>query len=368
MKKLLLATAVAALSLSSVQAAPTLYGKLNISLDQVSNADFTEDKVTEVNSNASRIGVKGEEKITDTLSAVYLAEWEVSGDDDVDTLKARNRFAGLKFANVGTLKAGRFDSYFKTAAGNEQDIFNDNERLDFTNILVGEDRLNNVVGFESDPAMLAGLGFNIMFQQGEDSSEPKNIGTTGSDSARDGFGDSISTSVTYESDIGLALALAGNFDVQSKWAALDGEKLYTDAYRLTASYDFANTGVDGLSIGGLFQHAEPSDDIDGADSLEEQAFGITLAYSIPSTPWTVKGEYVTAETSADGWDDREIDRYGLGVDYKLNKQTKLYGVLAQTKINEALQVAYKLKDDKKIEDKGTEDKETVVGLGMEVKF
>lgn len=361
MKKLLLATAVAALSLSSVQAAPTLYGKLNISLDQVSNADFTEDKVTEVNSNASRLGVKGEEKITDSLSAVYLAEWEVSGDDDVDTLKARNRFAGLKFANVGTLKAGHYDSYFKTAAGSDQDIFNDSERLDFKDILVGEDRLKNVVGFESDPAMLAGLGFNIMFQQGEDSSEPEKIGTTGSDSARDGFGDSISTSVTYESDIGLALALAGNFDVQSKWAALalDGKKkLYTDAYRLTGSYDFSKIGAEGLVLGGLFQHAEPSDDIIGFDDLEEQAFGLTLAYSIPSTAWTVKGEYVAAETSADGWDDREIDRYGLGVDYKLNKQTKLYGVLAQTKINEALQLAYDR----------AEDKETVFGLGIDLKF
>lgn len=360
MKKLLLATAVAALSLSSVQAAPTLYGKLNLTLDQVSNADFTEDKVTELNSNASRLGVKGEEKITDSLSAVYLAEWEVTGDGDDDTFKARNRFAGLKFANVGTLKAGRFDSYFKTAAGSDQDIFNDNERLDFKDILVGEDRLNNVVGFESDPAMLAGLGFNIMFQQGEDPSEPEEdeIGTTGSDSARDGFGDSISTSVTYESDIGLALALAGNFEVQSKWAALDGEKLYTDAYRLTASYDFANTGVDGLSIGGLFQHAEPSDDIIGLDSLEEQAFGLTLAYAIPDTALTVKGEYVTAQTSADDLEDAEIDRYGVGVDYKLNKQTKLYGVLAQTKINDVLVDAGEF----------PEDKETVVGLGMEVKF
>lgn len=356
MKKLLLATAVAALSLSSVQAAPTLYGKLNLTLDQVSNADFTEDKVTELNSNASRLGVKGEEKITDSLSAVYLVEWEVTGDGDDDTLKARNRFAGLKFANVGTLKAGRFDSYFKTAAGSDQDIFNDNERLDFKDILVGEDRLNNVVGFESDPAMLAGLGFNIMFQQGEGTEDDAG-------EARDGFGDSISTSVTYESDIGLALALAGNFDVQSKWAALDGKKLYTDAIRLTASYDFANTGVDGLSIGGLFQQAEPSEEIAGSDDLEEQAFGLTLAYAIPDTALTVKGEYVTAETSADGWDDREVDRYGLVVDYKLNKQTKLYGVLAQTKINEALQVAYEREDDKK-----TEDKETVVGLGMEVKF
>nr|WP_298891077.1 porin [uncultured Acinetobacter sp.] len=349
MKKLLLATAVAALSLSSVQAAPTLYGKLSLTLDQVSNADFTEDKVTELNSNASRLGVKGEEKITDSLSAVYLAEWEVSGDGDDETLKKRNRYAGLKFANVGTLKAGHYDSYFKTAAGSDQDIFNDNERLDFKDILVGEDRLSNVVGFETDPAMLAGLGFNIMFQQGEGS-----IDDAGED--RDGFGDSISTSVTYESDIGLALALAGNFDVQSKWAAAPGGKkvLYTDAIRLTGSYDFSNAGAEGLIIGGLFQQAEPSEEIAGFDDLEEQAFGLTLAYSIPSTPWTVKGEYVTAETSVND-EEGSMDRYGVVVDYKLNKQTKLYGVLAQTKADEDF-FGF------------DEDKETVFGLGIDLKF
>ncbi|MCJ8146793.1 porin [Acinetobacter sp. A3.8] len=345
MKKLLLASAVAALSLNTVQAAPTLYGKLNISLDQVSNDGFSEDKVTEVNSNASRLGVKGEEKITDTLSAVYLAEWEVSGDGDDETLKQRNRYAGLKFANVGTLKAGRFDTYFKTAAGSDQDIFNDT-RLDITNILVGEDRLSNVVGFESDPSLLGGLGFNILFQQGEGS-------TDDAGEARDGFGDSISTSVTYESDIGLALALAGNFDVRSKWAALEGDSYYTDAIRLTGSYDFSNAGAEGLVIGGLFQQAEPSEEIAGFDDLEEQAFGLTLAYSIPSTPWTVKGEYVTAETSAND-EDVSFDRYGVGVDYKLNKQTKLYGVLAQTKADEDFGF--------------DEDKETVFGLGIDLKF
>ena len=45
-----------------------------------------------------RIGVKGEEKLTDKLSAVYLAEWAISTDgsgSDTD-LSARNRFIGLK--------------------------------------------------------------------------------------------------------------------------------------------------------------------------------------------------------------------------------------------------------------------------------
>lgn len=61
MKKVLLAAAIATLSLSAAQAAPTLYGKLNVSLDQIDKNGFKDESVTKLNSNSSRIGVKGEE-------------------------------------------------------------------------------------------------------------------------------------------------------------------------------------------------------------------------------------------------------------------------------------------------------------------
>ncbi|MFX9031526.1 porin, partial [Acinetobacter baumannii] len=79
------------------QAAPTLYGKLNVTIDQVDNKNFDgKSDVTEVNSNASRIGVKGEEKLTDNLSAVYLAEWQINADGDGTDLGQRNRYIGIK--------------------------------------------------------------------------------------------------------------------------------------------------------------------------------------------------------------------------------------------------------------------------------
>ena len=149
MKKLLLAATVATLAMNAAQAAPTLYGKLNVTLDQIDKNGFKDESVTKINSNASRLGVKGEEKLTDSLSAVYLAEWEIWADGDGDAFKNRNRFVGIKSNGVATLKVGQHDSYFKTAAGNNQDIFNDNNELDMTKVLVGEDRLTNVIGFET---------------------------------------------------------------------------------------------------------------------------------------------------------------------------------------------------------------------------
>jgi predicted porin len=369
MKKLLLAAAITTLSLSAAQAAPTLYGKLNVTLDQIDNNGFKDESVSKVNSNASRIGVKGEEKLTDKLSAVYLAEWAISTDgsgSDTD-LSARNRFIGLKSDGIATLKFGKYDSYFKTAAGNNQDIFNDHTELDMTSILAGEDRLNNVIGFETDKKLLGGLAFNIMFQQGEESSSTNNT-ASGQEDSRDSFGDGVSTSLTYDNkDLGLAAAVAGNFGVASKYSAYSLKDIYTDAIRVTGSLDFTKMGVNGLVLGALWQTAQPTDDtvststtsgtpavttITSYKGLQEDAYGVTAAYIIPSTPVKLKAEYISTNTESDGRADRKQDLYGIGADYQINKQARFYGVVGQQKRD------WLAKDDKK----------TVIGLGMEYNF
>ena len=354
MKKLLLAAVVAAMGMSAAQAAPTLYGKLNVTLDQVDNSKFDGKNVTEINSNASRLGVKGEEKLTDKMSAVYLAEWEVSTDGNKDKdWGMRNRFLGLKFADIGTLKAGNYDSYFKTAAGNNQDIFNDHNHLDMTSMLYGEDRLSNSIGFETDKKLLAGLQFSIMAQQGEELATTPDNDSKGQKGKRTGFGDSISTSLSYENkDYGVAAAIAGNFGVAGKYNAHDLTGIYSDAVRVTGSVDLSKAGVNGLVFGALWQTAQPTDDtVPTKAGLQEDAYGITAAYAIPSTPWKLKAEYLSANTSVDNTSDRQIDQYGVGVDYNLNKQARFYGVVAQQK-----------------RDWKADDQKTVVGLGMEYNF
>ncbi len=363
MKKLLLAATVATLAMNAAQAAPTLYGKLNVTLDQISKDGFKDESVVKVNSNASRLGVKGEEKLTDNLSAVYLVEWEIFADGDGDAFKNRNRFVGVKSAGVGTLKVGQFDSYFKTAAGNNQDIFNDNNELDMTKVLVGEDRLTNVIGFETDKKLLGGLAFNIMFQQGEESSAADSA-SKGKEGSRDGFGDGVSTSLTYENkDFGLAAAVAGNFGVASKYNAYSLSGIYTDAVRVTGSIDLTQAGVDGLVFGALWQTAQPSDDTVSTSSgtptvvtsykgLQEDAYGLTAAYVIPSTPVKLKAQYISSTTESDGRKDRKQDLYGVGADYQINKQARFYGVVGQQKRD------WLTKDDKK----------TNIGLGMEYNF
>ena len=366
MKKVLLAAAIASISLSAAQAAPTLYGKLNVSLNQVDNINAAGDNETQLNSNASRIGVKGEEKLTDNLSAVYLAEWEISADGDGDVFKNRNRFVGIKSNGVATLKVGQHDSYFKTAAGNNQDIFNDHNELDMTAVLAGEDRLKNVIGFETDKKLLGGLAFNIMFQQGEES-EAADSTAKGKEGSRDGFGDGVSTSLTYENkDFGLAAAVAGNFGVASKYNAYSLSGIYTDAVRVTGSLDLTPAGVDGLVLGALWQTAQPTDDtvtvtkgtpavVTSYKGLQEDAFGVTAAYKIGATPVKLKAQYISATTEVDGMKDRQQDLYGVGADYQINKQARFYGIVAQQK-----------RDWKTVSE--PETKKTTIGLGMEYNF
>ncbi|WP_151814763.1 porin, partial [Acinetobacter junii] len=377
MKKLLLAATVATLTMNAAQAAPTLYGKLNVTLDNIDNNGFKDESVIKVNSNASRIGVKGEEKLTDNLSAVYLAEWEISADGDGDVFKNRNRFVGIKSNGVATLKVGQHDSYFKTAAGNNQDIFNDHNELDMTAVLAGEDRPKNIIGFETDKKLLGGLAFNIMFQQGENAATSATAKTSttslagvtkettvvtnyGLKDARDGFGDGVSASLTYENkDMGLAAAVAANRAIASKFNAYDLSGIYTDAVRVTGSLDLGAMGASGLVLGALWQTAKPTDDVvavitttketnkrdtvknNSFKGLKEDAYGVTAAYAIPSTPVKLKAQYISATTEVDGMKDRQQDLYGVGADYQINKQARFYGIVAQQKRD------WLTKDDKK---------------------
>lgn len=377
MKKLLLATAVSALTINAVQAAPTVYGKLHVTLDNVDKFSATTkadtDNVWEINSNNSRIGVKGEETLTDNLKAIYLAEWQVNTDGDGTDLGQRNRFVGLKYDRIGTVKVGKFDSYLKTAQG-KVDIFNDMNYLDITRIMAGENRPNNVIGFESDTKALNGFGINLMLQQGENNKLDPN-----SNDVSKNLGDAISASLTYENkDMGVFAALAGDKNVVSTFNAVSA-KAEADVIRLVGSLNLgAMANVAGLTLNGMYQNAEPTNlsaaatapGIPGIPATgttpaipavaagvfrnfdKENSFLVSAAYAIGETPWAVKAQYHQSTTSFDGGrDDVELSQIGGMVDYMFNSKTRAYGYVAQQS------------DDRK-----NVDDRMYAGVGMEFNF
>jgi predicted porin len=122
MKKLLLATAIAALSVSAAQAAPTIYGKIMMTADYVdSELDFANPDLnralgysengTQINSNASRIGFKGSEAMTANTDVIYQLEYGIDVDaDDNQTFRNRDTFLGLKNKTFGEFRAGNNQS------------------------------------------------------------------------------------------------------------------------------------------------------------------------------------------------------------------------------------------------------------------
>ena len=132
MNKSLLATVLPlALPLAlptAVSADVTLYGKANVSLQ---STDESGSSTTEVVSNASRIGVKGSETLSEELKAIYKFEFEVhldDGDNDGDTFSQRNIYVGLQSNKMGTVIVGKFDTPLKVAQ-NKIDLFNDFESI-----------------------------------------------------------------------------------------------------------------------------------------------------------------------------------------------------------------------------------------------
>ncbi len=116
MKKLLLASAVAALSVSAANAAPTLYGKaflatdyVNAELDAPGGNMYDEDTV-EINSHASRIGLKGSEAMTANTDVIYRLEYGTSIDGDNATFTNRDTYLGVVNKQFGEFRVGKNQS------------------------------------------------------------------------------------------------------------------------------------------------------------------------------------------------------------------------------------------------------------------
>lgn len=131
MKKNIIALAIASAVAAPIAMAdaPVIYGQINMAVEQVSNSkDLRAANAvgkskdgTQVNSVASRIGVKGSEDLGNGLKAIYQLEFEVGIDGD-GSVTGRNQFVGLA-GGFGTVLAGRHD--LPTKMIQATDLFDD---------------------------------------------------------------------------------------------------------------------------------------------------------------------------------------------------------------------------------------------------
>ncbi len=146
---------------STAMGMPKIYGKLNLSIDYDggNGASTNSDLI----SNASRIGMKGDFEINDKLTGIYQLEYQVDvANNSSSTFKTRNSFLGIT-GNFGTIRLGTYDTPIKRA-GLKADLFND-LRGDIKNITAGENRNSSFLGYDS-PELTKGLSLHLGVSKG----------------------------------------------------------------------------------------------------------------------------------------------------------------------------------------------------------
>lgn len=325
MKRTLIALAVTAAVAAplAAQAAPKVYGKINLSVEQYKkdfeNPATAASDYTRLTSNASRFGVKGEDELTATLSAVYQIEWEVAMDGEDATgatgstksdLTQRNRFLGIKSQDYGTIKLGKYDSYTKLAQG-EIDLFNDYEG-DMKYVIAGENRLNNVVGYES-PKFFDGLTFNVLTQTQDASS------TTGN--AANGKNGSSASIVYNNEEIGLYAALAADFGIDGA-TALSGTR-EGDNLRAVISYKITD-----LTLNGIYQTSKPVL-TETSTNFKETGWQLGASYKIGDE--LLKAQYGVVDADSSTATIQQHTLWSVGVDHNFSSKTKAFAWYTEKK-------------------------------------
>ena len=327
MKKLLLATAVAALSVSAANAAPTVYGKILLTTDYVDgnltvkkdgNKLIDEDySTTQLNSSGSsnvtgsRIGFKGAEALTANTDLVYQLEYGIDVDADKGrNFRSRDTYIGLSNKQYGTLVAGSlyaiddninyagqtvslYDTYstgFSVKAANKETArilgVDEGETVKLNLAFWDGNRANNALTYFSPS--YNGLQFMGMYVM-----EEKN--STDLWTKSEAFGAGLKYEPTNQPfRAGATYIKSGDFST----ARVSG------AYDLNAA----------TTLGALYQVTDLDKD------KNENLFTLSGSYAIPATKWKAyaQGDMVKNMSGRDGLDG---SRFVVGGKYGFNAAT-----------------------------------------------
>jgi predicted porin len=325
-KKQLSAAIALALSVPmAASAAPTLYGKANVSYastSQENDLDGSDVSKLDVASNASRIGIKGTETINDNLEAIYQAEFEVAFDDGDakggNVFSQRNIYVGVK-GNFGTVIAGHFDTPLKTSQ-KKIDLFNDLYGDIKGNFTINDNRKSNSLMYATPDLSGFKLYADII------ASEQDNDGLD-EDEKRS---NATSIAATYERN-GFYGALAYDLDVEAE---------STSTLRAVFQYN-----VSSFQFGLMAEEFEKQD--------KEKVNGVFGSVQYKINDWALKAQYGQSDIN-----EEDGTTLSLGADYKMSKNSKVYGFYTSNSyLAGKNELGAELDAD-----------ESYLGLGIEVKF
>ena len=288
----------------------TVYGKIDVTLDKVD--EESGDNQWEVNSNASRFGVKGKGTVAEGIEAFYLLEWQVDvADNPKSNITARNQVVGVR-GDLGEVFIGRHDTPMK-ALQKKIDLFGDKSG-DIKHSFNGEKRSDSIVQYTT-PKM-SGFKLKTAFIPGEETN------------VNDGLADATSIAVEYSMknlDLGVALD-----------SDLEGEGI--DTSRFIAQYK-----IDAWQFGFMYQSTDNNgSDGDGIMASAKYSNGdnVYKIQTIDSNSWEagVSSKVKYASQTSLGWDR------------KLGKKMTAYTYLTMGEVGV------------------TGDDDSVFGVGLVLKF
>jgi predicted porin len=313
-----------------------LYGSVDIA---VQNKDIdtgaTSADAWEVESYTSIIGIKGKEKLSHGLAAIYQYELEVDPEEDSindsndsNFLKAREQFIGLK-GDFGTFRLGRMDTPLKKSQG-KIDLFS-NHAGDLSSTLVGEQRKGDQINYTT-PTFADAITLQLALLQGEGD----DIDGASSGDVEDGLGDAASFNAIYNAG-GLFLSFGYDDGVAYSGASSN------DTWQIAGGYAF-----DAFTFGAVIQGSEETN-----TKVESTGFLLSASYNMNDTVF--KAQYADSETeNSAGTTTMEESNVSLGVDHHYSKRTTVYAEFNQKTDEDPVA--------------NTEEETTIFGVGIRKKF
>ena len=300
MKKLLLATAIAALSVSAANAAPTVYGKAFLAMDYV-NAEFDgpagynyDEDTVEINSHASRIGLKGSEAMTANTDVIYQLEYGTSIDGDSNGFKNRDTFLGVVNKQFGEFRVGKNQSSLA--------------RID--NVVVNQGYFDNLGQTQNEKEVVSALNMadsnripsSIIWTAPKYNNLPLEISAMySSDDANGNDNSGFGVAALFDQGTGFTAGLAYDKD----------QNIEGDIIRGTATVDLGKYMAAPVRLGALYQVA----DYDYGTSKEK---GLVVSAEMGlanfARPASVYAQYNNT-SNLDGFNDSDSNQIVVGGKY-----------------------------------------------------
>ncbi len=332
MKKLLLATAIAALSVSAANAAPTVYGKAFVTMDYV-NVDndiagvlptdairSNDEDAVQINSNSSRLGFRGSEALSENTDVIYQYEMGIRVDGESSGFSSRDTYLGFKNTNYGEFRFGRNTSVLDyvnnviTSGSGFWDNLGSTELEDNQNGINMTDsgRRNNSLVWKAPKYNNLPLDVALMYK----AEENLDSFATGSEDA--GF----AAAAMFDAGTGITFGVAYDKDVN-----LDG-----DLIRGTATVDMSKYVAYPVTLGALYQVADFDDSSFFNPTGDEKEKGFVLSAKMGldnfAKPAAVYAQYNNT-SNVRGFDNFDSDQIVVGGEYQFKKNMIAHAYVGQ---------------------------------------